>query len=51
LVADEMTIERRAEDALNQVTISVNPNIKTRLIIRAFGEDSLEVMSKFVTLD
>jgi len=51
LVADDITIERRAEDALNQVTISVNPNIKTRLIIRAFGEDSLEVMSKFVTLD
>ncbi len=51
LIGDDIKIEKRAEDGDNQVTISVNPNIKTRLIIRAYGEDSFEVMSEFVTLD
>jgi len=48
---DDIVVEKRDEDAENQITVTVNNGLKTRLIIRVYGEDSWEVMSKFVLMN
>jgi len=48
---DDIIVEKRDEDGENQITVTVNNGLKTRLIIRVYGEDSWEVMSKFITID
>ena len=47
----DISVEKSATDANNQITITVHNGIKTRLIIRVYGDDSWEVMSKFVTFN